>query len=73
MMWVAVHCGEHFFWSNAALDGAVLVHVHLRPLHFVDQPLQTPHQQITALQYKKIKNGRICLRAHLSVVPKSST
>lgn len=41
--------GEDVLRPDPALHGAVLVHVHLRALHLVDQAPQAPHQQFAAL------------------------
>jgi len=46
---VPVHSVEHVLRPDAALHGAVLVHVNLRALHLVDQAPQSPHQHIAAL------------------------
>ena len=36
--------GEHILRANAALDSPVLVHVHLGPLHLMDEASETPDQ-----------------------------
>ena len=43
--------GEHVLRADAALDGTVLVHIHLGALHLVDEAPQTPHQQLAPLQF----------------------
>ena len=44
LLLMPVYGGEDVLWPDPALHGAVLVHVHLRALHLVDQASQTPYQ-----------------------------
>lgn len=61
LMLLPVHYnrGEHVLGPHAPLDGAILVDVHLRALHLVDQAPQTPHQNIAALS----STARACVHA----------
>lgn len=48
---------KHVLRTNTSLHRTILIYVHLRALHLVDQTLQTPDEQCATLHWKREFHG----------------